>query len=115
MSHLGGVDIFPILIGSCSYLALGAICATAIVFRFKKRRSDDNYSLLTAGLFGVFIATNLLRFMPTSKLTVSQIETVLITGSVIALASISGLCLLFEGNNVGLDRRLNATSFNDYE
>jgi FtsH-binding integral membrane protein len=114
-SHLGGVDIFPVLIGSASCLALGAICATAIVLRFENRHSDDNYSLLTAGLFGVFIATNLIRCMPASNLTVSQIETVLMTGSVIALASISSLCLLLEGNNVGLDRRLNTTSFEDYE
>jgi fluoride ion exporter CrcB/FEX len=115
MSHLGGVDIFPVLIGSSSCIALGAICATAIVLRFKNRHSEDNYPLLTAGLFGVFIATNLMRFMPASKLTLSQIENVLMTGSVIALATISGLCLLLEGNNVALDRRLNITSFNDYE
>jgi hypothetical protein len=114
MSHLGGFDIFPVLISSSSCLALGAICATAIVLRFKNRHSDDNYPLLTAGLFGVFISTNLMRFMPASKLTVSQIDTILMTGSVIGLANISGLCLLLEGN-VALDRRLNTTSFNDYE
>ena len=114
-SHLGGVDIFPVLIGSARCLTFGAICAAAIVLRFKHRHSGDNYSLLTAGLFGVFIATNLIRFLPASKLTVSQVETVLMTGSVIALASISGVCLLLEGNNVGLDRRLNITSFEDYE
>jgi hypothetical protein len=115
MSHLGGLGIFPVLIGSSSCLALGAICATSMVLRVKNRHGDDDYPLLTAGLCGVFIATNLMRFMPTSKLTVSEIETVLTTGSVIALANVFGLYLLLEENNVAFDRRLHATSVNDYE
>lgn len=115
MSHLGGLEIFRVLIGAASCLALCAICATSIVLRLKNRQDDDNYPLLTAGLFGVFIATNLMRFMPAAKLTVSQIETVLMIGSMIALASIAGLCLLLEGNNGAFDRRLHTTSVNDYE
>ncbi len=90
-SHLGGVDLFPVLIGSACCLTFGAICAAAVVLRFKHRHSGDNYSLLTAGLFGVFIATNLIRFLQRLSLQSARSRLYLMTGSVIALASISGV------------------------
>jgi hypothetical protein len=114
VSHARSFETVSLLVDFSFWLSLAAVVLAVIPSRFRRSERNHDYLVLNAGLVGVFLAANLLRFTPASNFTVNQIETVSIISAFVALLSMFGLWLLLEGNNIMPDQHLNK-KLNSYE